>query len=226
MGVVGEFPLGKRNIAVRMPVNPLDKATVVSIYPWDIEEIKPTMQPGKFYIPKGSYSNPSVLILGPSSWWRDVDEGDNSIEIPTSAILMADSIVRDYCLGTIEVQFGIAQPGLFYIAGAKKSFDIIKEHKDLLDNALAMQTRWYEALIKLGDSLWARSRGNPLAIDDRMRTAARELKRDKPWIADFQMVELIPCVACGNLRNPAFPVCHHCNRVVDAALAKTLGIPI
>lgn len=224
MPVVGEFPLGKRNVAIRMPVNPLDKATVVSIYPWDIHEEKPTMQPGKFFVPKGSYQSPSVLVIGPSSWWRDVDEGDNSIEIPTSAILMADSIVRDFCLGTLEVNFGIVQPGLFYVAGAKSQSDIFKDHKALLDNAQAMQLRWYEALIKLGDSLWARTRGNPLAIDDRMRLAARELKKDKPWIADFQMVEMVPCTACGNLRNPNFPVCHHCNRVVDVALAKELGI--
>ena len=87
-----------------------------------------------------------------------------------------------------------------------------------------LQTRWYEALIKLADSLWARHSGNPLAIDDRMRMAARALKRDKVWIKDFQLTELIPCSACGHLRNPLFPVCMNCNRVVDIDLAKKIGI--
>jgi len=117
-----------------------------------------------------------------------------------------------------------AKPGLFYLPGELRPFDIKTKHKAMLDHARDCQNRWYEALIKVGDSLWARSGGNPLAIDDRMRVAARELKRDKPWIADFQMVELIPCIACGNLRNPNFPVCHSCNRVVDFVKAKEMGL--
>lgn len=226
MSVIGQFPFGKPNRAVRTPPNPLDKSTVVSIYPLLINEKKPTLQPGQFRLEPGSMEKPSLLVVGSSSWWRDVDEGQDQLEIPTSSVLVADSIVRDYCNGTLECVIGIQQPGLFFVPGEWDHLKLKKEKNALLLNADLMQRRWYEALIKLADSLWARSQGNPLAIDDRMRMAAKALNKDKPWIKDFQLAELVNCVMCGALRNPKYPVCQNCNRIVDPALAKELGIAI
>jgi len=79
-------------------------------------------------------------------------------------------------------------------------------------------------LIEMADSLWARTNGNPLAIPDDARFAARALSLDKPWIKDFQLVQNIPCIACGALRNPAYPICPSCKMVVDPELAMKLGI--
>src|SRR3972149_6495957 len=72
MSLVGNFPglgaLARR--VIRAPINPLDRSTVISIYPKDIVEVKHTIQPGIFKIPKGSYKVPSITVIGPSSWWR------------------------------------------------------------------------------------------------------------------------------------------------------------
>lgn len=226
MSVVGSFPFGRPNRAVRTPPNPMDKSTIVSIYPMVINEKKATIQPGQFRLEAGSLERPAILVIGSSSWWRDVDEGQDQLEIPTSSVLVADSVVKDYCNGTLECVIGIQQPGIFFVPGEFTVLELKKTKNALLLNADLMQRRWYEALIKLGDSLWARSQGNPLSIDDRMRMAARALGKDKPWIKDFQSVELVNCTLCGALRNPKYPVCHSCNRVVDTALAKELGIPV
>src|SRR5258706_9506503 len=102
---------------VRAPVNPLDKSTVVSIYPRAIEETKYTIQPGVFKIPAGSYKEPSTLVVGPSSWWKELDESQPLLEIPVSSITIADSIVRDYCNGILCCNMGDATPGLFFIPG-------------------------------------------------------------------------------------------------------------
>ena len=69
---VGEFPgLGNPNRrTIRAPINPLDKSTVVSILPKQISERKITIQPGIFEISPGSFDNPAILVVGPSSWWR------------------------------------------------------------------------------------------------------------------------------------------------------------
>src|SRR5215471_18977435 len=200
MGAVGEFPginsLKRRTI--RGPINPLDKSTVVSIYPKSVHEKKCTIQPGEFHIEPGTYDKPSILVVGPSSWWRDIDEDQPLLEIPVSSIQIADSVVRDYCNGILACDMAESMPGLFYIPGAKTddkgnpntiaTLDWIqKEYKSQLMAADKRQKTWYSVLIKLADSLWARSNGNPLAISDDMRMAARELNLSqiKDWMKDF-----------------------------------------
>ena len=59
--VVGEYPDLKRQ-AIRSPVNPMDKATVVSVFPVKIDEVKHTIFPGRFIVEPGTYDEPAVMI--------------------------------------------------------------------------------------------------------------------------------------------------------------------
>jgi len=216
MSIVGAFP-GIENpnkITRRAPVNPLDKSTVVSIFPKHIVETKPTIQPGIFEIQPGSYENPAVLVVGPSSWWREIDDDQPLIEIPVWATQISDAIIKDYCNGLLACNMLDCMPGMFHLPGQHTSVNIKKDYKPLLDLALDKQKRWYLALVKLADSLWARSNGNPVAIPDDARLAARSLDlHSKEWLKDYQMVELVRCIACGSLKNPAFPVCPTCKAI-------------
>lgn len=226
---------------IRSPENPMDKCTIVSIYPKDIiDEVKPTIQPGKFSIPAGSYEEPSILVVGPSSWWREIDEDQPLLEIPNSSIQVADSIVRDYCNGIVGCNMGDSMPGIFFIPGAlgmmqdgdKEIFSITKartdlktRYKGLLDKARTNQTNWYKVLINLADTDWARHGGNPLVISDDMRLAARELGQNtKEWLQNYQMTETVKCIACGHLRNPLYPICPNCKTVIDTEKAKKLNL--
>jgi hypothetical protein len=226
MSVVGEFPGHQafRRRTIRGPVNPLDKTTIVSIYPAEIIETKPTISPGVFHIPAGSYDNPAVVIVGPSSWWREIDLDQPLLEIPVSSVQVADSVIKDYCNGILGCDMAGAMPGLFYVPGSFTVVDIRKSYKHELDAALARQRNWYSALVKLADALWARSNGNPLAISDSMRLAAREMNLQKDWMKDFKMVETVRCKACGGLLNPMYPVCPTCKAINDPAKAKELGL--
>lgn len=213
-----------RRRTIRAPVNPLDKSTIVSIFPRDIEEIKHTISPGRFRIPKGSYENPSILVVGPSSWWREIDEDQPLLEIPNSSIQVADSIVRDYCNGLLGYNDD-AMPGIFFIPGELTISEIRAKHKPLLDKAVIRQKNWYEELIKKGGGDWARTNGNPLTISNDMRLAAAELGRDNlDWMKDFNASDMVRCIACGVLRNPSFPVCQACHAVIDKEKAKILGL--
>jgi len=220
---VGEFPNPFRR-AIRSTPNPLDKSTVISIFPLAIDEVKHTIQPGRFQLPPGSYSKPSFLTVGPSSWWKELSADEPILEIPVSSIQIADSIVTDCCNGLLGCDMGDRKPGIFFIPGEITLVTLLKDHKHLLDDAKRKQTLWYTSLIRMADAEWARSSGNPMTIWDVMRLAARELNIDKPWIKDFQLAELINCVACGALRNPAYPICQSCHTVVDKSLATKLGI--
>lgn len=210
---------------VRAPVNPLDRCTVVSIYPKAIHEVKSTIQPGTFDIEAGSYEKPSILIVESSSWWKETDENQPLLEIPQSSILVANSIVRDYCIGLLMADMETAIPGLFWVPGAWTKAEILKEKRVELDKARDKQRNWFKQLVTLADASWVHYGGNPLSISDDMRMAARELNlHDKEWLKDSQQMELIRCVACGSLRNPQYPVCANCKSVVDVVKAEKLGL--
>lgn len=221
---VGTF-LSQNRQTLRAPVNPLDKSTVVSILPKRIYEEKPTIQPGLFVMEPGSIENPSLLVVGPSSWWKEIDESQPLLEIPVSSIQIANSIVRDYCNGLIACDMEGIMPGMFFVPGEITLAILKKEYKSTLDTAITKQRNWYAALVKLGDALYSNSGGNPLAISGDMRLAARELGlTNKDWMADFKSMEMIRCVACGSLRNPLYPICGTCHNIIDIERAKELNI--
>src|SRR5215467_8121847 len=90
-----------RRQTIPAPRNPLDKCTVVNISPKHIKENKPTIQPGTFELKPGTYELPTILVIGSSSWWREIDYEQPLLEIPQSSIVVANSIVVDYCSGLL-----------------------------------------------------------------------------------------------------------------------------
>lgn len=201
---------------VRTVKHPSDRCTIVSILPKHIREIKYTIEPGLFNILPGSYKSPSVLTVGPSSWWRDIDVDQPLLEIPVSSVQVADSIINDYCNGMVGCNMTDAMPGLFFVQGEVNTEEILEDYRSPLEACYEKQQNWFKNLVKHADSLWARGNGNPLVLSDEMRLAAQELNlQDKPWLKDFKTFELVPCLACGTLRNPEYPVCPHC-KYIDA----------
>jgi len=200
---------------IRSPKNPLDKSTIVSIFPKAIDDDKITIVPGKFHIDAGLYEKPSILIVGGSSWWSDTDVERPILEIPVSSIQVAESLVKDYCNGMFNCNMGDSMPGLFFVLGEQTIMDIKTKYKIMLEMVKEKQDNWFRVLVKSADSLWARSNGNPLVIWDEMRIAARSLNlNDKPWLKDFHIVQLVPCKFCGVMRNPSYPICQSC-RAID-----------
>jgi hypothetical protein len=213
----------ERRRTLRAPVNPLDKSTIVSIFPREIDEVKCTIQPGRFIIPPGSLDKPSLLVVGSSSWWREVDAEQPLLEIPVSSVQVAHSVVLDYCNGLLGCDMAGRMPGLFYVPGEHTVETLLANYKGEVTKAHIKQKAWFTQLVNMADSLWARSNGNPAAIGDEMRMAATELGlKDKDWLKNHEMVDMSRCVACGSLRNPQFPVCPNCKHV-DSELAKKLG---
>jgi hypothetical protein len=228
MSMVGDFPglMQRRNKqTIRAPINPLDKSTVFSILPKPISERKVTIQPGVFELAAGSVDKPAFLVVGPSSWWKEVDDNQPLLEIPVSSIQIADSIVKDYCNGLLECNMSDQMPGLFYLPGEWSVDRLKKEQMPLLTKYIACQKKWFLALVRIADILWSRSNGNPLSISDDARLACRELNiADKPWLGDMHTAELVRCIACGNLRDPRYPVCAVCKAIADPERAKQLNI--
>ena len=225
---VGGFPGIQSHLTrtVRAPVNPMDKSTVVSIFPKELNEVKPTISPGKFHVDAGTYEHPSILVVGPSSWWKLIDEEQPILEIPCGSTQIADSIVRDYCNGLVGCNMVNSMPGIFWIAGEFSVEQIKTKHENLMKNAKAKQDRFWLSLIRFADTFWARTNGSPLCISDEMRMAARELglAEQKDWMRDFSMLEKLNCKACGSPVKPGYPVCANCHAIVDPERAQKMGI--
>lgn len=200
----------------RAPTNPLDKSTIVSIYPKSIDETKHTIEPGRFHLDAGSYDKPALLTVGPSSWWKKLEEKQPLLEIPISSIMIADSIVRDWANGLLACNMGDCMPGIFFIPGSFTSTEVKTKYKEKLDEYQTKQRNWYQALVKMGDVLWARSSGNPLSISADMRLAAVELNlTEKDWLKDHQITELVRCIACSTLIQANVIICPNCKVVLN-----------
>jgi hypothetical protein len=199
---------------IRSPKNPMDRCTIVSILPKEIHEVKFTIEPGVFDLEAGTMDKPATLVVGSSSWWKDVDVEQPLLEIPVGSVVIANSVVNDYCNGIVGCNMADAMPGLFFVMGEVTVKKLKEDYNVRLAEAKIKQDNWYKVLVKLADSLWARTNGNPLVIADDMRLAARSLNlNEKPWLKDYQIAELIRCFACGSMRNPLYPVCPSCKAV-------------
>lgn len=221
-------PLFNKRRVVRAMRNPMDKCTIVSIFPKSIYEVKHTVEPGRFTIGAGSYEKPAILVIGSSSWWKDYDPDQPMLEIVHSSIQMADSIIKDSCNGLLGCNMSDSMPGLFFVLGEKTVDEIKLGYRKSMEEAAAKQKNWYTILVRLADALWARTQGNPLAIMDEMRIAANELNlKEKPYLKDAQISQLVPCKFCGGLRNPNFPICPQCKAIdQDHPLAKEIKFAV
>lgn len=222
---MGAFDTWNRR-AVRAPVNPMDKSTLVSILPYTLNERKPTIFPGVFQVPSGTVEKPGTLVIGPSSWWKELGEKEPLLEIPVSSFAVADSVVKDYCNSQLGANSIDRKPGIFFVSGEKTPSQIVKDHPKELADAANKQREWYLALIKISDTMWARTQGNPLAISNDARYAAKEMKLDKPWMQDFKTMEMTQCPACGTLRQNQYPVCSNCKTILDPKRFEALGLKV
>lgn len=207
------------------PKNPLDISTIISIYPQGFTE-KKAMMPEWYHVPKGSYDEPGFLVVAGASSWREMMDTKQVIEIPISSVSVAESVIRDWMIGILEVQMGQQQPGVFFLPGEwdQEKLRSNIDAMNVLNKARELQNRWFLALINMADALWARSGGNPLVVSDLMRVAAGLMQMDKPWLKNFQAVRMTPCPACGVMVMPGFPVCANCKTVIDPTKYASIGL--
>jgi hypothetical protein len=212
------FPFYTRNRSVmRVPVNPLDKSTIISVYPKDIDEIKTTLQPGRFHIDAAPEGDISVTAIGPSSWFKELEIDQPLLEIIEPSVEVARSVIDDYCSGLLGCDMGEKKPGLFWVPGVFSKEEAKKKFASEIAKAHDKQNNWFKELCNLADAFWIRTNGNAMAISDDMRIAAKALNLlDKPWLKDSLTMQLVKCKACGTLISESVVVCPNCKVILDA----------
>src|SRR6266516_6856397 len=98
-------------------------ATIVSIYPRKLVEVKPGLFPSEYVIPAGNVDKPGLLMINDDIHYlmnpdplldgKDVRQ----IKIPVRAMETAQSIIMDYITALIAFESNHRQPGLFAVKG-------------------------------------------------------------------------------------------------------------
>lgn len=227
MASAAAFPNYNQRKVIRSEINPYDKSTIFSIYPKEIKDNHWTVQPGRFIIPAGNYEKPGILVVGSSSWWREIAENQPLLEIPNSSLQVADAVVKNYCSGLLGCNMTDAMPGIFWVPGEKSliNLKIDSDLQALLELAKKKQDAYWLNVINITDKFWAKTNGNPLSVSDDSRLAAEVMGvKGKDWMINFTMIENVSCPACGTPRKTAFPVCAACKTIVDPVRYKELGL--
>jgi hypothetical protein len=215
--------IGNRPISlVGSRKNPKDRVTIFSIFPKQIDEFKITLFPSHYVIPAGSVEKPGFIHIGAASWWKEIFESNQIMEIIENAEDVARAIIGDYnnnLFGSSED----AHPGLFFVPEEIGVDDAKKKYTANFAEALRKQRNYYLKQVNFADQIWSKQQ-NPAMIGEPMRLAAQELGLDKEWASNYVQAAMSKCPACGVLRDTNFPVCAACNRVVDTEKYKKLGL--
>jgi hypothetical protein len=169
IGVGNYESVGRPVIKNKLPVNPMDRCTIVSLIPKMITEYKATLFPGRFTIPAAKPGDFEVFVVEPSSYYLPNPNGDRQppTEVQVNSIELARSIVQDYLVGILECNMNDRVPGLFWIPGEFNKTSILKyvemangiptgrTFQTMLDEAKQKQKNWYFQIVNLADSLWA-----------------------------------------------------------------------
>ena len=228
------LPSAGKRVIYPIPKNPADKATIISIFPKRIIELKYTIFPGRFEIPAAINGEFELLVISSSSYYKaSTIEKMPPTEIQVNSAALAQSIVDDYLSAIWLSSKGVRSPGIFWIPGAfnkKNIFDYIhsdgKTFQHMLDAAREGQKLWFLEMVNAADELWARSNGNPRAIPEDSRLAAEflQVSHQKAWMSNTIASNLSNCPACGEMINLNYPVCKFCHAVIDADKAKELNL--
>lgn len=202
----------------------MESATLISICPCTIREQKPIL-PSEFYLDKGSFEKPTILLVGKGINDIYVGEGRGQagpersvIRVPVEADVIAAAVVVDW----IEAQYGIilpdAIPGFFWMPGHVTVASIGTK----LIEANEHQNLWFKNLVKLADDDWNKFRQHK-TISDIQRYACNSLKLERPWLLDNEIVmALSECPSCFEKVNPKAIVCSHCQYVLDEERHKAM----
>lgn len=199
------------------PVN--DNSTVISFLPVAIDEDKPGLIPGKYQI--AAVSDPmkdyNILNVIRAEFPVYLDENRPSLRVPSPSDIVADSICRDYRTAIGYVENGIAEPGLFWIAGQWLKADILDKNKDLFTHRRQMQVEWFKRLVDAADDEWAKNRMRRM-ISTLQKLACKAIGLEREWMTDIEVahnLSLVKCKFCRADIDPEALVCPHCRSVLD-----------
>lgn len=204
--------------------NNLDKATIISMFPFAIREVKPSIQPGYYYIPAAEETKFQLLTINPAYEIYRIPATEQILKQEIKATEVARSIVQDF-LKNVLASGENCYPGLFWARGVFTKEQVQITFKEELKEAYQAQLNWYQAIVKIADDDWASYRKH-IFINENQRHAAKILGYKRDWLMDTPQADnhmLVNCPACFSLIHPQASICGNCRTIVNVEKYNSLS---
>jgi hypothetical protein len=192
----------------------MDKATIVSIFPYRIFQRHIMMRPTFTEVPACKDMNvPVCHEIGTYSYNRYVLDG-KSIKVPVSALEQANGIVNTFRRSIFYgSKTGNRLPGVEIVDGPITPEEFVEKYRTRHREMIEGQLNWYNALIELADGDWSIKKDKRL-ITQLQVDAARRMNIDKEWAKDAITERKESCPACFGSVHPDAVICIHCRTVI------------
>lgn len=200
-----------------------DKATVISIVPFLINESKPGLYPGNFYISPAAEGDFEFLVVTRAVHHVYLDSDRGSLTIPTTSDEIARSICDDY--KKAQLAYGAnTEPGLFWIEGEYKDKKaILAVAADKIADARRKQRNWFTRLVEIADDEWNKYHSHKM-VSDLQRYAAKNLGLEREWNIQGTVASTSFCPACRSIVSNEALVCATCRTILKMDEYKKRGI--
>ena len=194
-------------------------ATVISMVPFPIDEVKPGMTPSKFHLDPAPFDGFTTLLIHKCQHGVYLDQFRPVLIVPTAPEEVAEAICLDYKKGQLGILMNEAEPGLFWVPG---DFSTPESHKQLVAMAAAdfrsakeKQIAWFKAIVAMADDIWNKFHQRGM-VSSMQRLAATYLKLERGWLLDDEVKQsMSECSVCFEKVNPNAIVCRHCGAILN-----------
>lgn len=199
-----------------------DKTTIVSLYPFELNEDKPGLYPGRFTIPAASAGDISILTIDRAVHHVYLDMDRGSLTVPTPSEEVARAICQDFISAQLAYSPGEAEPGLFFVEGSFTKKEVLDKFKDRISGAKERQRQWYVRLVEVADDEWAKYHSHK-SISDLQRFAAVQLGLEREWNVQGTADAHQFCPACKMVMSADAMICGSCRTIVKPEEYKKAG---
>lgn len=201
-----------------------EPCTVVSILPYELNEIKPQLRygtgkesgAGVFLIPAVPKGECRTLTIEYAERPFYVDYQRGNIWLSEQPEVVANAVVEDHVRATVNVTEG-ARPGLFYVQGLKQPDEVKKNNATALARAVREQDAWFARLVKAADDVWQKYRRHN-TISDQHRLASKYLGLKREWAEEMKAENTIQCAYCVSLISTKAILCPVCRMPQEDAI--------
>lgn len=196
------------------------KATVVSLFPLEINEYKPGLYPGYFVIPAAPHGEFTWLTVGDAIFYQET-KNDVMTPVKTSFDVLAESIVGDFMRSHIGRIVEVAEPGIFWVRGEYDDARKIRyDHEEKIIEVEKRQLKWYEELVKMADDTYSRTRRHT-SVSALQRLAAQRLGYAAPWMTRMNSSDNT-CKFCKAETPYGAVKCPNCREILDMVAYREL----
>lgn len=191
-----------------------DQSTIISIYPYEVNEFKPGLYPGRFQLePCKNDDLPQFLHIGLSIHMVHIPDKP-PLQVETASYTIAKAIVRDFYDSQCEHDpANNAYPGIACLPGIVDLAKFMKDHKPLHEQMKKNQNAWGMKLVSENDNKWERYKNHKMMYPLGIYFAKKFgfTPEQKPWLQNtVTELEAPRCPVCASSVSPKAIVCTNC----------------